>query len=101
MRKIKIISTGKYLPKKIVSGIEIDRILGLSEGRSAQMSGVESRHYVEDESASEMGAYALMAALEKSIIAKPAMVFSLVEPLISWKIFDWPAPSRMTSGDPA
>jgi len=66
MRKIKIISTGKYLPKKIVSGIEIDRILGLSEGRSAQMSGVESRHYVEDESASEMGAYALMAALEKS-----------------------------------
>jgi 3-oxoacyl-[acyl-carrier-protein] synthase-3 len=66
MRKIKIISTGKYLPKRVVAGAQIDKILGLAEGRSAQMSGVESRHYIQDETASEMGSYALMEALEKS-----------------------------------
>jgi 3-oxoacyl-[acyl-carrier-protein] synthase-3 len=65
-RKIKIVSTGKYLPKRIVTGSEVDHILGLTAGRSAQMSGVESRHYAESESAAEMGAYALMAALERS-----------------------------------
>ncbi len=66
MRSIKILSTGMYLPKRVVKGTEIDRILGLTEGRSAQMSGVEQRHYVENESASEMGALAMMSALEKS-----------------------------------
>lgn len=66
MRKIRILSTGMYLPKKVVTGLEVDQILGLSPGRSAQMSGVEQRHYADGEPSSQMGAFALMSALEKS-----------------------------------
>ena len=66
MRKIKILGTGKYLPTRKVSGEEIDKLLGLPEGRSAEMSGVESRFYVTHETASEMGASALREALNRS-----------------------------------
>jgi 3-oxoacyl-[acyl-carrier-protein] synthase-3 len=65
-RSIKILSTGKYLPKKVVSGHEVDRVLGLSPGKSEEMTGIAERRYVTDETASQMGAYALMDALERS-----------------------------------
>ena len=65
-RPIKILSTGSYLPKKIVTGFEVDQILGLSRGKSEEMTGIAERRYVTTETASEMGAYAIMGALEKS-----------------------------------
>ena len=65
-RPLKIVSTGCYLPKKIVSGFDIDRILGLTPGQSTQMSGVKERRYVTNETNSIMGAYALMNALERT-----------------------------------
>jgi 3-oxoacyl-[acyl-carrier-protein] synthase-3 len=65
-RKIKILSTGYYLPKRIVPGAEVDRVLGLRPGSSEKMSGVAERRYVTDETSSQMGAYALMSALERS-----------------------------------
>lgn len=66
MRKLRIVSSGSYLPKKVVTASEVDRVLGLPEGRSEQMSGVASRRYITEESTSQMAAYAIMAALEKS-----------------------------------
>jgi 3-oxoacyl-[acyl-carrier-protein] synthase-3 len=65
-RPLKIISTGSYLPKKIVTGHEVDRKLGLAPGKSESMTGIAERRYVTDETASQMGAYAIMGALEKS-----------------------------------
>ncbi len=65
-RPLKILSTGSYLPKRVVTGFEVDQKLGLSRGKSEEMTGIAERRYVTDESASEMGAYALMGALEKS-----------------------------------
>lgn len=65
-RRIKIISTGKYLPKRTVTGLEVDRVLGLTPGQSEQMTGIAERRYVTDETSSQMGAFALMDALERS-----------------------------------
>ncbi|WP_460202901.1 beta-ketoacyl-ACP synthase III [Scytonema sp. NUACC21] len=64
MRKIKILSTGKYLPKKQVTAKELEISLGLEEGWIGKKSGVLVRHFVEDETASVMGAYAAKNALE-------------------------------------
>ncbi|MFE4709356.1 MULTISPECIES: beta-ketoacyl-ACP synthase III [Paenibacillus] len=63
-RKIKIMGTGKYLPKRKVLSEEIDRKLGLPEGWTEQKSGVAYRHYVDTESTSEMGANAAREAIK-------------------------------------
>jgi len=65
-RPLKILSTGAYLPKRVVKGTEIDQKLGISAGKSEEMTGIAERRYVTDETASQMGAYAIMGALEKS-----------------------------------
>jgi 3-oxoacyl-[acyl-carrier-protein] synthase-3 len=65
-RPLKILSTGSYLPKRVVTGYEVDQKLGLKPGKSEEMTGIAERRYVTTETASEMGAYAIMAALEKS-----------------------------------
>jgi 3-oxoacyl-[acyl-carrier-protein] synthase III len=63
MRRIKILSTGKYLPKKQVTAQELELRLGLKKGWIAQKSGVLLRHFVEDETSSMMGAFASKNAL--------------------------------------
>lgn len=56
---------GAHLPKRIVDSVELDEKLGLSAGTLEKLSGVKSRRYVgENETASMMGAYACMGALE-------------------------------------
>jgi len=64
MRPIKIISTGKYLPKKQVTAEELELELGLKKGWIKKKSGVLLRHFVEDETASFMGAMAAKEALK-------------------------------------
>jgi 3-oxoacyl-[acyl-carrier-protein] synthase-3 len=66
MRRVKIIATGKYLPKKIVTAPEIELHLGLNKGWIEQKSGVLVRHFIEDETASLMGALAAKEALAKA-----------------------------------
>jgi 3-oxoacyl-[acyl-carrier-protein] synthase III len=63
MRQVKILATGKYLPKQQVTDREIELRLGLTEGWVAKKSGVLVRHFIDDETASQMGAYAAQAAL--------------------------------------
>lgn|GEM_PF-35160 len=66
-RNIRILGTGKYLPRRQVTGAELDRKLGLAEGSTTRISGVEVRHFAsEDELNSVMGAHACMAALENA-----------------------------------
>jgi 3-oxoacyl-[acyl-carrier-protein] synthase-3 len=65
-RAVKVISTGKYLPKNKVTAPELEKRLGLESGWIQQKSGVLVRHFVADETASEMGAYAAKDALESA-----------------------------------
>lgn len=63
MRQVKILSTGKYLPKKQVTAKEIDARLGLTPGWVEKKSGVLVRHFADGETSSMMGAFAAKEAL--------------------------------------
>lgn len=65
-RALKILSTGSYLPPRVVTGQEVDRKLGLRIGKSEEMTGVAERRYITDETASQMGASAIESALAQA-----------------------------------
>tara|TARA_B110000014_G_scaffold261519_2_gene253395 strand:- start:349 stop:1344 length:996 start_codon:yes stop_codon:yes gene_type:complete len=64
-RPIKIVSMGKYLPRKVHSR-EIEEKLGIPNGWSMKYSGVETRHYVRDECNADMGSKAAQKALDNA-----------------------------------
>ncbi|MEA5573348.1 beta-ketoacyl-ACP synthase III [Calothrix sp. UHCC 0171] len=68
-RKIKIISTGKYLPKKKVTAAELGKTIGVSAEWIEKKSGVLVRHFVDGETASLMGAFAAKNALEEASLS--------------------------------
>lgn len=63
-RNIKILGVGKYLPKNKVFAGDIDKKLGLEQGWTQQKTGVSVRHYISDETSSQMGANAAREALD-------------------------------------
>ena len=62
-RSVKIVATGKYLPKRKVTAQTLANKLGISSQWIEKKSGVMERYFVEDETASEMGAQAAKVAL--------------------------------------
>jgi len=66
MRRVKIIGTGKYLPKRIVTATEMDSRLKVHEGWTERITGVKNRHFVENETNSDMAAYAIKEALSNA-----------------------------------
>ena len=62
-RSVKIISTGKYLPKRKVTVEELAQKLDISTDWIKRKSGVLTRYFIEDETASFMGARAAEQAL--------------------------------------
>lgn len=66
MRNLKIISTAKYLPKKVVTDEEMDQKLCTKAGWVRKKSGVIKRHFVEDETTPQMGAIVVEEALRKA-----------------------------------
>ncbi|WP_010277454.1 beta-ketoacyl-ACP synthase III [Paenibacillus senegalensis] len=62
-RQVKILGTGKYMPKAVVTAAEMDKKLGQPPGWSEKISDVRLRHFVDGETASYMGAQAAKAAL--------------------------------------
>lgn len=67
MRNVKITSTGKYLPKRIVPSSEVDQMIGVKEGTVAAKSGVLERRYADniEETQSKMAAKAIKDCLAK------------------------------------
>jgi len=62
-RSVKVLSTGKYLPKRKVTVGELAQTLNISEDWIRRKSGVLTRYFVEDETVSLMGAQAAQQAL--------------------------------------
>lgn len=60
---MKILGTGIYLPKQIVTAEEIDHKIGAQPGWTRNNVGVLTRHFVQQESNSQMGALAAKEAL--------------------------------------
>ncbi|UVI32686.1 beta-ketoacyl-ACP synthase III [Paenibacillus spongiae] len=63
-RNVSVLGTGKYLPKKRVTDSDMDVLLGVKKGWVLKKSDVSVRYFVEDETASEMGARAAYEALD-------------------------------------
>lgn len=62
---LRIVGTGQYLPRKILTSAEIDARLSLPEGTLAARAGITARHVAgEGESSSDMAAAASLQALE-------------------------------------
>jgi len=59
----KIAGVGRYLPSRVVPSEELERQHGLPPGWCVEKQGVKERRWVEDESASFMGAEAAKAAV--------------------------------------
>ena len=68
-RPVKILGTGKYMPKRIVTAEEMDARLGVPAGWVLRKTEVAVRHYADGETASDMGARAAYAALEAARLA--------------------------------
>ncbi len=67
-KNIKIAGMGTYIPKKEVSSEYIDQKLKLKPGWTYKKSGVKVRHFVDGETATEMGTYAAQRAIEDAQI---------------------------------
>jgi 3-oxoacyl-[acyl-carrier-protein] synthase-3 len=63
VRNVKILATGKYLPKNKVTASQLAERLGLAQGWIEKKSGVLIRYFVDGETASQMGAFAAKDAL--------------------------------------
>lgn len=88
-KKIKIVSTGCYLPESISSD-ELERKHNLPKGWSEKYSGVKNRHHATFESNGFMGARAIESALEGSNLD-----LSDIDLIISaGATFDYPLPNQ-------
>lgn len=67
--RIKIEGIGRYLPKRIVKGEEVDRIIGKKIGWTSDYVGVKERRYVnEEETVSYMAKEAILECLDDANI---------------------------------
>lgn len=69
IRKVKILGSGKYMPKRVITAREMDEMLDVPAGWVEKKSDVLQRHFVEDETASQMGAFAAQEALKQAGLA--------------------------------
>jgi 3-oxoacyl-[acyl-carrier-protein] synthase-3 len=67
----KIIATGSYLPTKILSNFDLEKIVDTTDEWIFSRSGIKNRHIIgEDEMPSDMGYYAALDAINSSGIDK-------------------------------
>lgn len=60
---VRIYGTGKYLPKQMITDHMLDKKMDLAPGTTFKKSGVQTRYFVQAETASMMGALAAKEAL--------------------------------------
>ena len=62
---IKVVSTGRYLPKKILSNKDLEEIVETSSEWIETRTGIMNRHVADLETTSDMAANAALAAIDK------------------------------------
>jgi len=84
MRRTRIISTGRYVPPKVVKNDDLAKILPTSDAWIRERTGIEQRHFVDAEiGVSDLGAEAAKIALQRAGL-KPAdidfIIFATLSP---------------------
>jgi 3-oxoacyl-[acyl-carrier-protein] synthase-3 len=84
MKRARIISTGRYVPERIVTNDEMTRLVPTSDEWIRERTGIQQRHFVDREiGASDLGYEAAQAALRRAGL-KPAdidfIIFATLSP---------------------
>jgi 3-oxoacyl-[acyl-carrier-protein] synthase-3 len=67
MRGARIVSTGRYLPEKVISDVDLEQLMDTSDEWITQRTGIKERRYAGiNETTSYMGAAAAKIAMEKA-----------------------------------
>jgi len=84
----KIVATGSFLPKKILSNTDLEKIFDTSDEWIRTRTGIEQRHIVDDDqSTSDLAYFAALDAIEKSSIDKNDIDIIIVATTTPDKIF--------------
>tara|TARA_B100000035_G_scaffold310824_1_gene319308 strand:- start:2675 stop:3625 length:951 start_codon:yes stop_codon:yes gene_type:complete len=88
MRYSKIVATGSFLPKKILSNKDLEKIFDTSDEWIKTRTGIEQRHIVEDsQTTSDLGYFSALDAIEKSSYNKDDIDLIIVASTTPDKIF--------------
>ncbi len=64
--KIKVISSGKYIPQKVLTNDELEKIVDTSDEWITSRTGIKERHIAQVETAADMAYYAAVEAIGKN-----------------------------------
>ena len=64
--KIKVVSSGKYVPETIVTNEDLEKLVDTSDEWIVTRTGIKERRKVDGQTASDMGYFAAMDAIEKA-----------------------------------
>ena len=63
--KIKIISSGKYVPPKLITNKDLEKLVDTSDEWIQTRTGIKTRHQAVDEKTSEMAVKAALQAIHR------------------------------------
>jgi 3-oxoacyl-[acyl-carrier-protein] synthase III len=66
MKEVKIVGTGRYTPKKIITNDDLSKIVDTNDEWISSRTGIKERRISEGENTSDLGAKAALIALEKA-----------------------------------
>lgn len=65
LNNIKILSTGKYIPEKVLTNKDFEKIVDTNDEWIYTRTGIKNRHFVEDQTTSDLAYLAAKNAIEK------------------------------------
>jgi len=83
MRRSKIIGTGRFLPERVVSNFDLEKLMDTSDKWITERTGIRNRRFVEDGTgSSELGYKAAIKAIEKANLSPKDIDFIIAATLI-------------------
>lgn len=70
MEGLKVLSTGYYVPTKVVSNLDFEKSMDTSDAWIVERTGIKNRHFVTDETNVDIGYQAAKKAIENSGVEK-------------------------------
>lgn len=83
----KIIGSGHYLPPKILSNLDLEKLVDTSDEWISSRTGIKNRRMVENENTSDLAAKAALKALEDANISKEMIDLVIVATITPDEIF--------------
>jgi 3-oxoacyl-[acyl-carrier-protein] synthase-3 len=84
----KILGTGRYLPEKVLTNFDLEKMVETSDEWIRERTGIEQRHIVaEDQTTSDLAEKAALAAMEHAGVAKDDVDMIIVATTTPDKIF--------------